>query len=442
MKAMQCNPCRFSDSNPPNAIPMNTSTTTSKWISTKENLYERRRTWKTNTIPCDADAKEQFKGSTLFPSSKRQICGCFVLCLFWVLSVTSLVQNTYAVPEVSALSPSEQQLILKKVKGSYNYKNFPNKLIELIKPETIIGTSSTQEDHQVQKFNIVFQDRKDGLLMYVIVDQHGRDMLAARRTTASAKDVTEKVSVPEAFLKTERFPLPSDITTALKKEGMLDKFALMAKILNANFNLSLIMPGFSMTKAKKGEYIGKLVDMPTFTFEEIPAVTQNMDTEEVALRKKLGFAFTSMTDIPGLILANSSSKCPGIAYVYPRVGNIRSASLAGESVILTGEDALLVVQKTVQYVKLSAKEIYYKKLQKNFHALMLENGVEPGTDHTKMKGESAEKKAWAAYGNMFDRYYETLDKELNKINKSKPTDKSFVINPGKPDSKPIKQKQD
>lgn len=366
------------------------------------------------------------------------------LCVLASLATVSLTQNVYAAPEVSTLSPSEQQSIFQEVKKSNTYKNLPKDLRDLIKPETITGLSANHADPANNNLTLVFDDREKGLLIH-LHKYEGRPYTLVRRNKVTKDDIAEPVPAPNP--KANHFPLPSQVISGLKKEGSLDKFAPIVKILNENLELSLQTPALNPTKVKGGDYTGKLLDMPVFIFQNVEEVTKTMDADEAALREKLGFSFESITDIPGLFLHTSGKDCTGWNYIDPAInpplGEVTSDHTLGlPSIVFTGEIHLGILNEA-QTVVLTSKVEYYTKLQENFHAMMRENGVEPGTDITKMRGESAEKMAWASLGNVLDNYINNLEKVMTKINKDKPRGKSYSLAPalGKPNYKPAINKK-
>lgn len=366
------------------------------------------------------------------------------LCVLGSLATVSLTQNVYAAPEVSTLSPSEQQSIYQEVKKSNTYKDLPKDLRDLIKPETITGLSANHADPANNDLTLVFDDKEKGLLMHLF-KADGQSYTIVRRNKATKDDIAEPVPAPNP--KANHFPLPSQVISGLKKEGSLDKFAPIVKILNENLELSLQTPALNPTKIKGGDYTGKLLDMPFFIFQNVGEVTKTMDADEAALREKLGFSFESITDIPGLFLHTSGADCSGWNYVGPTInpplGEVTSDHAIGSrSVVFTGEIHLGIIIEA-QTLVLTSKAKYYKRLQENFHAMMRENGVEPGTDITKMRGESAEKMAWASLGNVLDNYINNLEKVMTKIKKDKPRGKSYSLAPalGKPNYKPAINKK-
>lgn len=368
------------------------------------------------------------------------------LCILGGLATTAFTQNTHVCwPEVSSLSPSEQQSIYNEVKDTFEYKkSFPKELKVLIKPETIMGRSTNQEDPANNNLIIIYQDKKDGLLMH-IAKAEGKSYLYARRSKAIAKDITESVPVPNP--KANHFPLPTSLIAQLKKEGSLNKFSLIFKILNGNFELSLQMPALNTSKAKSGAYTGKVLDMPVFTFNNIPVVTKDMDMDEVRLREKLGFGFKSITELPNLTLSSSGTDCTGWNYVDPKSetpgqNSFLAPRITSRTIVYNTPTNVLGMAKEAQSILLQAKLDYYKKWQENFHVMMRENGVEPGSDYTKMKGESAEKMTWAVLGNMIDGYTIYMEKLMTRINQSNPKEKPYKLNPGKPNYKPVPQKKD
>lgn len=302
---------------------------------------------------------------------------------------------------IGQVTQSDKERAFKAFKEYAKKANFPKKIIDMVTLETI-------SDHELYG-NRFLMYVKDG--MYITLDNTDkmRSYPAINRYEVTPEDIAEPLP-----------PLSNGINTITKKpyfsaprslaSKVSDKqyFKTLLKVMNTNFGVLMQFHGLDEKKIAKNEYASKMADKPIFYFGEgYDTLEQNMDETEIAIRRQLGFVVNGAVDAikAGAKLFIGAGDCTGWT-----VHSIKFKSSDDISVfvvyngISNSGGALPYYRSNQTYPK---KE-YLKKMQENFHTLMREHGVEPGTDVKNKSLTTPDQQFYAYLGNVLDNYYNML----------------------------------
>lgn len=209
-----------------------------------------------------------------------------------------------------------------------------------------------------------------------------------------------------SITKKPYFSVPKALGAKLSDKAY---FKTLYKVMNSNFGTFMPMYEMDMKKIKKNEYTGKVADKPKAYFGEYPQLEKGMDETEIQIRRKLGFVLNGVVDIQkaGGKLSFGSGDCTGWTphglYIKDGIDNTSFLVFNG----VRNETGTL---SETRFYQLHAKRSFLNKFQRNYHALMQEHGVQPGTN-IKQKGLTPDQQLLAAWGNVLDNYIKEIYKD-------------------------------
>lgn len=201
------------------------------------------------------------------------------------------------------------------------------------------------------------------------------------------------------------FSIPKGFDVKLSDKAY---FKTLYKVMNSNFGTFMPMYELDEKKVNGNEYAGKVADNPNAYFGEYPQLEKGMDETEVEIRRKLGFVLNGVVDIQkaGGKLSFGSADCTGWT---PHALYIKEKDRTTFLVYNGVRNKTGTISET-RFYQLHAKRIFLKNFQHNYHDLMQEHGVQPGTN-IKQKGLTPDQQLLAAWGNALDNYISALSKD-------------------------------
>lgn len=316
-----------------------------------------------------------------------------------------------------SVSEDKKVEALKAFKADAKKQKLPKEITNLVTKGTIL-------DHAWNDNTIMYMDNGTVILMAVAVlgERCGEySGLVIRLYDIQPEHIAEPLPPISKGINTKTkkpyFSMPKKLYGQLSAE---DKtfFKTLYKVMNTNFGTMMPMYSLDQKKINKNEYAGKLGDLAALFRGEIPSLEEGMDETEIKLRRRFGFILNGTIEMmkAGGKLSHPVGNCTGWTYHAIDLGddNIDFPVFNG---IYNAQGSLPVYRQHI----FNAKVTMIRELHENFHSLMQENGVEPGTD-IKQAGLTPKQQILAAWGNTFDNYVIDLFYKIKKYDKIRTLD--------------------
>ena len=311
------------------------------------------------------------------------------------------LRATVRVRVTGKLSHADKIETLKSFKKEAVKAGFPKEIIKLVTNDTIL-------DYEMYGHKRIMY-LNDGMFISIHTYEDGNFAPPTIRLYAINPNVIAE-PLP---------PLSNGINTVTKKPYFLplkgiapqlsDKeyFKTLLKIMNTNFGAFMPMYPLNEKKIAKNQYAGKLVDKPAAFFaDNLPMLEKDMSETEIAIRRKLGFVLNGAAEImkAGGEIADLSGSCTGWD-----VHTFRLGSIINDYVVYNGIHNPTGALPYARGTLMNRQAFFLMKFQENFHKLMQEHGVEPGTPVNK-PGLTPDQQQFAALGNTLANYINNLYK--------------------------------
>lgn len=302
---------------------------------------------------------------------------------------------------IGKVSQSDKEKALKAFKEYAKKASFPKEIINLVSLETI-------SDHELYN-NRFLMYVKDGMYITLSKNKEGimRSFPVINRYDVTPDDIAEPLpplsNGRNTVTKKPYFPIPKALTANLSDK---EYFKTLVKVMNSNFGTLMQMYTLDEKKLAKNEYAGKMADMPAFFFGGgYDMLEQGMNQTEIDIRRKLGFVVNGAAEIMkrGGQMHIGVGDCTG--WTVHTVGlNSQDATFVVFNGTRNSNGSLGYYRREV----LPQKVKYLQAMQTNFHALMREHGVEPGTDVKDTSLTSDDQRVFAYLGNVLDNYQDVF----------------------------------
>lgn len=295
---------------------------------------------------------------------------------------------------IGTISEAQKKQAFKAFEERAKVQKLPKEITKLVTKETIV-------DHEMfGNKTIMYMDK--GTVIFMIKDLNGKySDPAVRLYDVQPEHIAEPLppvsKILDAIKKKPYFSVPKALEAQLSDK---EYFKTLSKILNSNFAVMMPLPQLNEDKISKNKYAGKLADMTLLYFGEIPSLEKGMSDTEIKLHRQLGFIMNGAVDImkAGGKLSYSGADCGGWTYHGITLGDNRTNFVVFNGRYNKG-GSLGEYRKNM----VNRKGYYLRKFHENFHALMKEHGVEPGTN-PKAPGLTADQRVLAGWGNALDNY--------------------------------------
>ena len=201
------------------------------------------------------------------------------------MDAETLSKTLHGINVIGTISKTQKDEALKAFEEKAKLQKLPKEITNLVTKDTIL-------DHELNgNKTIMYMDK--GTVIYMIKGLSGKytnpainlyDVQPhhiAEPLPPVSKGINSKTKKPY-------FSIPKNLATQLSAE---DKtyFKSLYKVMNSNFGTLMQLGVLNEKKIKKNEYAGKIPDLSTLWFGEIPNLEQGMNETEIKLRRQLGF---------------------------------------------------------------------------------------------------------------------------------------------------------
>lgn len=304
------------------------------------------------------------------------------------------------------LTQSEKVEALEAFKENAKGAKFPKEFVDKVTLDTI-------SDYELIR-NRRLMYLKDGIYITLSKGESGKlqSFPVINRYEITSKDIAEPLPPRSNGINTVTkkpyFSLPKGLGSKLSDK---EYFKTLLTVMNTNFGNIMQMYNLDPKKLANNKYAGKMADERRLYFGEgYDVLEKGLDDKEVAIRRKLGFVVDGAIEImkAGGSMHIGVDDCTGYTFhsIDLKDSNDGCAFLVFNGIsnrlsIIAYRDELLV-----------HKSYDVKDFQKNFHELMREHGVEPGTDLKDKSLDTPVKQAFAYLGNVTDNYFSILKEKV------------------------------
>ena len=349
------------------------------------------------------------------------------------------VEQMLKVKVAGKLTQADKEEAFKAFNEYEKKASFPKEIMNLVSLETI-------SDYELSKGRrLMYLDNGIYITLSKNADGTLNNFPVVRRYDVTPNDIAEPLPPLSKGINTitkkPYFGLPKTLAANVSDK---EYFKTLLNVLNTNFGTLMQMYTLNEKKLAKNGYAGKLGDMPTFYFGEgYEMLEQGMNQTEIDIRRKLGFVVNGASEtmkIGGRISVGVGD-CTGWTVHSIKLKGGDSYSFVVFNGIKNSAGSLPYYRREV----LSAKAGYLDVLRTNFHSIMREHGVEPGTDIKDQNLTTDDQRSFAYIGNTFDNYYADLSK-VRALRFGGPIDKNTKLSTAdryvsKPKCTPVKEEK-
>ncbi|MCC8147743.1 hypothetical protein [Akkermansia sp.] len=309
------------------------------------------------------------------------------------------VEQMLKVKVIGKLSQADKEEALKAFKENANNAKFPKEIIDLV-------TINTISDYELYK-NYRLMYYKDGMCITQLKKNNKLTSFPAiNRYDITSQDIAEPLpplsNGINTVTKKPYFTIPKTLATNVSDK---EYFKTLLKVMNTNFGTLMQMYTLDEKKVAKNGYAGKMADKAVLYFGENPILEEGMNETEITIRRQLGFIVNGAVDMikAGGQLSIGAGDCTGwTVHCIDKKGNDTSVFVVFNGA--KNSEATSYYRHGVVYTKAQL----LKKMQANFHALMREHDVEPGTAVKNASLTTNDQRIFAYLGNTMDNYRMTL----------------------------------
>lgn len=315
------------------------------------------------------------------------------------------IEKLIKVKVTGTITQEEKKDALKAFKEYAKKAKFPKEMIDKVTLDTISDhklIGGRQLMYMKDGIYITFHKTEDGIMNSFPVINHyeitPEDM--AEPLPPSSKGINTVTKKPY-------FSIPKALQSKLSDK---EYFKTLLKVMNTNLGNLVQFYWLDPKKVAKNAYAGKMADERVFFFGEgFDAFEQGLDKTEIALRRKLGFTVDGANEImkAGGKMHIGVGDCTGWTFHSIDLKSSKENDEGSAFLVFNGiwnPRGIAAYRDELMVHKVHA----LKKFRENFHEIMREHGVEPGTNIKDKSLDTPDKQVFAYLGNVLDNYQNIL----------------------------------